>query len=970
MNLKRSAFQAMAALCGLALALGYLAPLLTPLSPDELVVAGVLAICTSLSMYRLWQMPQFPLRAWGVLSVIVAALLVTWSVPLAKTNYPQLSVTATGQKNAMSGASEVFVRLVSDQVLGSRMFAGEGWEKRDDVFVSYRDQPKTLHYHGAWSPGATLRLVRHPFSGIAEVRIGEMVQVIDLFATQQEYIDLLLPSPQTSWKSYLQRASIGLAFVLISLTLFFCMAARGPFWESIFIAALLAGSIALFGLSDRSYPGPLEVVSFYGSTNPAMIEMDAGDGFTSDLVVQVKSGMVERHSFTVSDPIQWRLNIDGASLHVLHDVERVLPPSPNKDMDNGCPIAERSRCIYDIRGRVPFRTRLQGQGSAHELKLPADASLAERTFIMVEREPGRITATLSQAYLQLSPWEHFSGWIRSIRVIGKDGKPAQDLFRINSASSAFREFGHGMSEGQYLVPFMQQPATGSFTGMRLFAVLVSIATVLLLACVWKIAVTLHGCYRTGCRAPVVASVGGCLLWLGLATVAGWPAVMGWDGLSPYIQAQAGQVTLWYGIGYPMLIGAFLLLGPAWLISTWSLLATMVLLLSAATLAIRYGSPLARWLAPLLLLLALPFTAVMIGSMTHLRDAMNGLMLALFAITAFSTVLLSKNLKGAERWSIFLILLVAGAVLALLRIDNLPALLILLCGLLAQTFGIRRRAVALLAAVSICWLAVTPMMERIVISDRQGATVEKRLYASTAMINPLTGMLVHGPDRLEPKLLAELSAVLDKVVDVEYAKQHWSPHNVIYWHETSSKREMPSPEIIRQLQTMYIRALIADPILFLHLRLATFASMLGQDWFALPNLTQANHNGHPSFYDHLLASEGNWAHLYQLQGFRKNSHPYPQLTQALLDWSAYWANNFWALLICGAVLARFTRHPLSAVLALAEIARAIVFFFFAPASVFLYLYDLHLVGFILPMLALAEQGLRKAEQEHEKLKEWK
>lgn len=952
---------AMMALAGLVLAVGYLMPLLPTPSRAKITVAVLLGACGALSIYRLWRMPQFALRQRLVLPVAAATLLVAFSVPLEKTAYPSLRVVATGQKSAMSGSSEVFVRLVSDKVRGLRKPKGEGWEERDEVFVSYRNQPQTLEYRGAWGQGATLRLVRHPFSGIAEVWIGDKVQTIDLFAAQQDYIDLPLPSPQTSWKSHLQRVAIGLASNLIFMAVCVGLAASAPAWASVFIAALLAGSGTLFFISDRSYPGPLELVSFRASAGPVRVEMNAGHGFTPALALSVKSGGVKSHSFAVSDPMRWRLQVDGAGLRPLNDMDGGSSAIPRKTagnhgMDNGCPLAEHGRCLYEVRATGAFKAWLRAQDVAHQLDIPADGDPAARTFILVEREHGQIAATISQAYLQLSPWENFSGWIESIRVVGNNGKPAAKIFRLSSDSGDFREFRRGEGEGENLVPFMRQPATGSFAGMKFFAVLISMATVLMLAITWKTASALLDCYRSGHRASVLTSVAGCLLCLGLAAVAGWPAILGWDGLSPYIQAQAGQVTLWYGIGYPMLIGGFLQFGSGWLISVWSLLVTALLLLGAAALAIRYGSPLARWLVPMLMLLALPFTAVMVGAMTHLRDAMNGLLVALFALGIFSVALSWENWTGVQRRTVFFILLAAGAVLVLLRIDNLPALLIMLGGFIVHVAGLSRKSMALFVVASVFWLAVNPMMERIAILDRNGASVEKRLYASTAMINPLVGVLVHGGDRLTPELHAELSAVLDKVMDVEYATQHWSPYNVIYWHETSAKREMPSPEVIRQLRNIYVRAFLADPALFLRVRLVTFASTLGHDWFALPKLTQANHSGHPSFHDHLLATEGNWARLSQLQGFRENAHPSPQLARTLLNWSAHWASSAWALLVCVVVLARFRRHPLSAVLALAEVARTMVFFFFAPASVFLYLYDLHLLGFILPMLALAEQHL--------------
>ena len=64
-------------------------------------------------------------------------------------------------------------------------------------------------------------------------------------------------------------------------------------------------------------------------------------------------------------------------------------------------------------------------------------------------------------------------------------------------------------------------------------------------------------------------------------------------------------------------------------------------------------------------------------------------------------------------------------------------------------------------------------------DRHRAEEEKRLYASTAVMNPLTGMLVYGKDKLDPQLYNDIYTSLNKIMDIDYALKNWSPYNVFF-----------------------------------------------------------------------------------------------------------------------------------------------------------------------------------------------
>lgn len=941
---------------GLVVGAGYLAPLLAAPSLRGISTAVLLGLCAAAGVFLLRSAGR--LGALVAVPAILAALLVAMSVPLAKDGYPDVSITATGQKNPDSKSSEVFVRLLSEPVQGVRDFEGEGWEKRGDVFVSYQKQPNVLHYRGAWSSGAALRIVRHAYSGIAEVSIGGKTQRFDLFSEKEAFVDVPLPEASVSWKGYVQRAVVAVGLGVFFTAAGMALAGASAAWGGVFALALLAGCGSLWLVKDRSYAGLMEVVAFAASSEPVRVEMDAGHGFTPALVVPVTGGAAVATEFAVPNPADWKLGIEGGGLRVFRELDAVAAGDASSGNDNGCAIVATGRCVYEVQGAGPLRVWLQAGAERKALTLPAAAAGSERLFLLVEREPGRIAVSASRAYLQLSPWEHFSSWINALRVVGQDGAAAGKLVRVLSDGVGGYQLAlPAGADGAYRVPALVRPDTGGFVAMKVFAGLVGASIVLLIAAAGKIALALAHSYREGRRLQVLASVLGCLGWLGLGVAVGWPAIIGWDGFSPYIQAQTGSITLWYGLGYPMIVGGFLLLGSGPLVSVWSVLGTAVLLLGVAGLLLRRGSAAASWLAPLLLCVVLPFTAVMVGMMTHLRDAMNGLMLAMFAFCGFYAALKWKAWSGLQRNWMLAGLLLGGAVLALLRIDNIPTLLVLAGGLALGVRGFGVRPVALVAVAAACWIGVGAQVERFSVPDREGAAREKRLYGSTAVINPLAGMLVYGKGRIPDTLYAEIHDTLDKVMDADVAAQRWSPYHIIYWHDTNAKRDVPSVETNEQLRGLYLRALKADPVLFLKLRLATFGAMLGHEWFEPESYPKANGSGHPSFNDHLLNVDPNWRHLSELLGYAPAAHALPEQARALLEWDGKIASTALQLIVCIVVALRFRRSPLAAVVAVGEIVRAGVFFLLAPASVFLYLYDMHLLGFLLPMMALTEQAVR-------------
>jgi hypothetical protein len=954
-----------AAAGGLMMSACFLAPAPSALSYQMAVIGALLGAGGTFGLYRLGFLRRFACKPWLALISLAAAILFSLSLPIPRDGFPQVSITATGLKNARSMSSEVFVRLVSEPIAGLRDFEGKGWEKRGNVHVSYQNQPSTLTYQGAWSSGAYLNLVRHPYSGIAEVRIGGVVQRFDLFSEKAE--DLVVPLPEAKpssfWKRLVSVAAASLALVLFLVALGEWLARRSLQWAATFAAALLAASGTIWLVKDQSSAGSLEMVAFSAAHEPARVEINAGHGFTDALAVPVKGGIARESTFLAPDPLEWRIGIEGGALRVFRSQDA---PSDQPDLprvfDKGCPIREYGACFYEATSEGPIHMWVEGEGRKRPVMLPDDSSENKRLFLLVERKRGQITVTASRAYLQLFSWNHFSRRVESLRVLDADGKPAAKLVRVVSDGvGTYRFFAQGRAEGEYRVPDMPRADTTSFTAMKVCAVLISISFVLLGVGIVNIFSILRDCCRRGQRLEVSACVLGCLLWLGWGVLAGWPAIVGWDGFSPFIQSEAGQITLWYGIGYPLIIGGFLFLGTGWVITLWSSLATMMLLLGVAALFLQYAPRSLRCLAPIMLLCVLPFTVVPAAMMTHLREAFNGLLLALFAVSSLLVSVRWRARSSVKRIAILGLLTVFGAILVLLRIDNLPTLFVMLAGMAFFTGHFRlkgiAKGIAVTAIIAGCWLAVSPLAERVFMPDRESAAIEKRTYESAALINPLTGMLVYGRGRIPEELLVQISTTLDRVMDVNAAMQQWSPYNIIYWHATASSRATPTPAINAQLRKLYIESLAADPILFLRLRLATFVATLGHPWLAPVEYEKRNGSGYPAFHDHLLSKDLDWKHISELSGFPSSAHPFPSLAQSFLDWSAKVASSVIQLMICIILVCSFRKYPLTATIALGEIARAGIFFLFQPASVFLYLYDLHLLGLLLPLLAFIEQAFR-------------
>lgn len=941
---------------GILAGVGYLAPLMGVLTPTAVVIALLLGL--SVAVGAALMRANGPRHLLLTLPFsLMAAVIVAVSIPLVKDGYADVRITATGQRNPASKSSEVFVRLISGSVLGLRDFEGDGWEKRGDVFVSYQNQPNVLLYRGAWGSPAALRFVRHPYSGIVEANIGGETHRIDLFAEREAYVDVPLPEATISWKGYLQRGSViaGLTVLFAGVGLSFTSA--GLFAGVVYFAAVLTSCLVLGAVRNDSYSGSAEFVAFMAEEAPGRVEMDAGYGFTPALVLPVKSGASKISSFEFANPLEWKIGIDGGSLRAFRDLDG-SSDAPVSGSDNGCAIRSPGRCVYEVLG-TDAKIWLQHGGEQRSVALPATVEGGTRLFLLVERESGRMTVSTSRAFVLLTPWDQFSRRIQAVRIIDADDAPAAKLVRLMSDGVGGYRMTPRRADGAFSVPHLDRPDTASYAGVKVMAVLMALSFVVLIGVAWRVVADLLKSYRAGRRVEVAAVLAASLFWVGAALAAGWPAVVGWDGFSPYIQVETGSVTLWYGIGYPLIVGGFLLLGSGAVITAWSAGLTLVVLLGAAAGVMRYCERTTRLVVAALFVVVPPLTAMGIGMLTHLRDAMNGLLLAVFAIGCFATALDWPALSQERRRLSAAGLLALGLMLALLRIDNLPTALFIASALIWVVVANRRQRVGLMLLVWVALLGVGPVVERLVIPDRIAAETEKRSYEATALINPLVGVLVRGRGQMDDAERAELRAILDKVMDISVAEKQWTPYNIIYWHETASLRPVPDRDVIRALRAIFVKTAVTHPVLFFEMRLATFVGTLGHTWETPEGgAKSALNHGLGGFHDHLQTDSPQWKRTAEIYGFAPDAHLSSHAAKMLQEWSSSTASTVLPLLLCLAIALRIRRHPCASIIAIGELMRAAVFFLLAPASVFLYLFDLHILGFLLPLLAGTEVAARR------------
>ncbi|WP_144403859.1 hypothetical protein [Caballeronia zhejiangensis] len=883
-----------------------------------------------------------------LVAIVVAAGFAAAIAGPAAQHYPQVSVTALGEKNPASKSTEVWVGMKASST-PSGHWSGNNWESRGDRYVSYGKQPATLVWNGGWGSGAALLFARHGWSGLARVTIDGHAQTVDLYSPTNDALTIALPQPSVSWGDtalwalYLAGVMLAASFVAHLLK------PLPPASSATLAIAFVAACLTLFALRDRSYAGSFEVVAFQSNGPLNALELDTGHGFTPDLRSTLPPSAPTTTEIAAPAHAAMRMEATNGGLNAIEilNASGTRPTAPAELIGGDAPSIEAGRTfVYELSGTWDVALSVVDSAShRHPVAIPQTGS--DRTFVLVERDASRLTISVSRSFLSLPPGMEFSGRVEHARMLDAAGHPGARLYRLSFDQPRAAFALPSESGGSYRVSAIARPDTHMFKAVKFLAAVAVFCFVLMLPVALRIGKSLAGLARNGRMASVTIGVFGIVGWMGFASLLGWPAVVGWDAPMPYLALDSGSYGTWYGVSYPLIVGALLLLQGPKLITALSAIATTLLLLAALAHGLRTGNKPARALLALLCVAGLPLTTIPFASVVHLRDAMNGLVMAIFAVALFSFVQSWGRLPNGQRTLNVCGLIALGALATSLRVDNLPSLLVWFAGACLLLNGRRLPRLGMLAAAVAVWLSVTPGIEHALFPDHESLASEKRLYGTTALVNPVTGMLKLGKDTLPGDDAARARIVLDRIMDVDDGLKRWTPYNIIYWHLTEQQRPIPTPGTMRDLQHVFARLAIDRPMLFFKIRLATFASNVGytgkignMQWDAQSFETQ-------SFLDRLVETTPgrNFRSLYGLV----KGHRWIDAFKAFRHWTASVATHVPQLLICLVAIACFRRYPLCAMIAAGCLARACVFFLFAPASIFLYLYDLHLIGFCLPFL---------------------
>ncbi len=895
-------------------------------------------------------------RMWELAALVVGAAFVAALVHPVAQHYPKISVTATGQKNPAAASSEVWVGLESgaQPVEGHWSGGGDAWEPRGQRYVSYRKQPATLAWDGTWGDGARLELARHPWSGIARVDIGGREQTLDLYAPVASTWTIPLPSPSPSWRDKALWAAFAASVVLaVSVLVHFLPTLPAP-WSGSLAIAFLAACLTLFAVRDRSYAGDFNVVAFEAGAPVTTVELNAGQGFAPELNHALRASAPGQFETAAASDARWNIEAtDGTLIDVPiaadaapHDAAGPSEPRSIDDPPNGVQVGHTS--LYMLEGKNNPTLAIIGPDSRkHALPVPQPGS--DQIFVLVQRDAATLRVAVSRSFASLPIGSDFSGHVTKVRMRAANGDAAARLFRISFGAplQAFELRPDGSHA--YAVAGVSRPDNRMFIAVKLVAAAeIFLLTMLIPVAAWTVR-SLTQLARAGRPVSVVLGIVGILGSMGLAALITWPAVVGWDGTMPYVVFDAGSYDTWYGVGYPLLVSGLLLLQGPGLVTAIGVAGTTLLLLVALAIGLGAARRGVRALIAALCLVWLPLTIIPYASAVHLRDAMNGLVMAASAVTAFVMLRKWSGWSTGQRCVVVAALVANGLVAALLRVDNVPTLGIWIAGACLLLSGSRARRLGIAAIAGAAWLSINPLAERVLFPDQAALTAAKRLYASTALVNPITGVLKLGQDRLPASTAAQTREVLDRLVDADYSLARWSPYDIVYWHQTFSQRPAPTDAAVRNLQKTYVRLALEAPALFVKVRLATFASNLGfRGSVGGLEMSRGDFESQ-SFYDHLTDPGSSFRKFRWLYGFAPDGHRWMESARLLRHWTATVATHIPQLIVCLVALAWCRRYPPCAVLAAGVVARACVFFLFAPASVFLYLYDLQLIGFCLPFL---------------------
>lgn len=442
----------------------------------------------------------------------------------------------------------------------------------------------------------------------------------------------------------------------------------------------------------------------------------------------------------------------------------------------------------------------------------------------------------------------------------------------------------------------------------------------------------------------------------------WPGHWKTDEAYLFQQAQQGVTEPWLSTGFSVYaILVLRTLGNYTLISLVNCVVIAAVVADVLSLLVHAG--LRRWIAVLLLTLACVSVPMGLLATSLSHDLVSAaIRLCLFGIVV--RCLVRKAIAGHAAPSLATSFLtqVHVAVLVVfatvLRGENI-VLVISMPAVLWLSGAVRAwRAV---------WLAATLFVVAVLVKgplakglSRPDADRESR-YTLTLVINPLSYYVANNYWTPTPK---EDEEILAKVVDISDLHTWHTPYDIQTYWIGASKGDV-TPDEMREVKRLFLRATLDNPGLFFSSRAATVTGMLGMT--SRSNLW---------FYDHREArplakyAEANppmqrafdagyhWVETPSIIG---------RVTHTVRDWSVprgwttpgHWIWNAWpSLLVLIAALATVRRTPKTAIVACVIAGPFVLVALAAPASHFKYIYDVYAAGFLLPAVWAWEWSRRR------------
>lgn len=906
-----------------------------------LTAAVGVAICCS---RRSAVMPGWQLAT--VLSLVAG--FVFWYTSPSIGVYPTITLSVTGDKHPEAKSAEIWLSGIGYPSGQFSTKGFEGWAKRDSAIVGYMDTAKTIQVPKTWREGAVLRMGRGPYSGIVEVEVDGQRSRIDLYSSIPAAHDFVLPHPSNSVFSTPWRALSTLLFAwAVFLICACCASGTDTFRSSVTLIAVVVGTCVWLGFSSPSAPGDIEFLAVgvpppaEGDIPPAKVFLGTAHGKVDRLPLQYpayRDGAFRQLPGVSSLDLQ----VDSPPLAIWTKAGRDTPSELSCNKDN--PL------VVELDPSRASELQAKGEGVSAQFSVRPEVSDStgagngRRLFAVCWPYEGGLMVGWSSAYFRYSAWSAPVHAVERVYVTASSA-PAL-MLRLSSTTRRYLPM-EIIQAGEFTYPKLSAPWNHAELARRFVTALIAGLCILLAIPITRIGKMVGDNVKAGKGAAVSCLLAVTGVWM-VATIAiSWPGIIGWDALSPVIQHGAGGVSLWYGVGYPLLTSAFLNLGGPEFSLLMKVLLLGVTILWVALEALNEGAR--AWLVNAYVVGMLVFTGTTMVVATELRDAVNSVALSGFGLLCVVLLIdLRHRRMQLSSWH-YAMIVILGAGLVLLRTDNIVYVGVLLLGFAFVRPW--RRNLVLCVAIALVWLAATPLTIRYVLAGGDHGRAEMRLYTVSAFVNPLVGML--RGDALSSEERVALGDTLEKVLKVDFSVEHWTPSDVIYWHQ--SDKGHPSVATLAELRRTFVVYALRHPIEFFTLRTATFVKALGMDsaaaWIAKGHIDRPF--SLPPYFDHLAGNDAHWRSMVALAGYQPPEHLSPDLTAKMYAWYERIALGIPQLLFALLVAVGFRRHPATSLLAAALLGRAALFWLMQPASVFLYLGELQVLGTLLPLLAWSE-----------------